>query len=269
MDIRLALMAGTDIPMPEIQLTIHQPRIREIALMGEPDFFAAAQYLGLQKEQLIEDKSLLSKMNNFQILMEVIWQQKTSEKKTALITLLSLMFPSYQPMITPKSILLRSMETQDVKMIDTNNFEIFQNYIREILCLTSVFQGENIIYNPGNAAAQAIANKIMAGRRKVAEIKGKDQQNDSIIARYISILTIGIHSMSLNDLLDLTLYQLFDLIERYTLWLDWDIDLRQRLAGGTPKTEAENWMKSLYSKSSDTTAFSSNNKSDLIEVYTK
>jgi len=52
--------------------------------------------------------------------------------------------------------------------------------------------------------------------------------------------------MSLDDLLDLTLYQLFDLVERYTLWFDWDIDLRQRLAGAKPKKEAENWMKSIH-----------------------
>ena len=32
MDIRLALMCGTDIPLPECQLVIHQPRIKEIAL---------------------------------------------------------------------------------------------------------------------------------------------------------------------------------------------------------------------------------------------
>jgi hypothetical protein len=35
MDYRLALMAGTDIPIPECQLTLHQPSIREIAFIGE------------------------------------------------------------------------------------------------------------------------------------------------------------------------------------------------------------------------------------------
>jgi hypothetical protein len=40
MDIRLALMCGIDIPITEYQITIHQPKIREIALIGEEDFFA-------------------------------------------------------------------------------------------------------------------------------------------------------------------------------------------------------------------------------------
>jgi hypothetical protein len=40
MDTRLALMCGTDIPVPLCQLTVHQPRIKEIAYLGEADFFA-------------------------------------------------------------------------------------------------------------------------------------------------------------------------------------------------------------------------------------
>jgi hypothetical protein len=40
-DIRLALMCGSDIPIPELQATIRQPKIKEIALIGESDFFVA------------------------------------------------------------------------------------------------------------------------------------------------------------------------------------------------------------------------------------
>ena len=34
--------------------------------------------------------------------------------------------------------------------------------------------------------------------------------------------------------LNLTLYQLLDLVERYSLYTDWDIDIRSRLAGASP-----------------------------------
>ena len=33
MDMRLALMAGSDIPIPECQLTLHQPTIKEISFI--------------------------------------------------------------------------------------------------------------------------------------------------------------------------------------------------------------------------------------------
>ena len=51
-DIRLALMCGTDIPVPILQASIHQPKIKEIALMGESDFFVAVQCLNINKDLL-------------------------------------------------------------------------------------------------------------------------------------------------------------------------------------------------------------------------
>lgn len=65
MDIRLALMCGTDIPVPECQLFIHQPKIKEIALIGETDFFSGIQCLCLNKNMFVEDESLLATTNNF------------------------------------------------------------------------------------------------------------------------------------------------------------------------------------------------------------
>lgn len=244
MDIQLALMAGVDIPVPELQTAIHQPKIREIAMMGEPDFFSAIHYLCLDKEALVEDESLLEDLSNFQVLMKVIEQSDSSQKKIAINTLLSFLFPDFKILITPNSIILNNMEKNTRLMIDDNNFNIIQSYLKQILCVNNIFQGNNVVYKPANAEAKRIADKLMRGRRKAAELKGKN--NESIFSRYLSILTVGIPSMSLESCLNLTVYQLFDLVERFNLYFEWDIDLRVRLAGGTPKTEAENWMKSIH-----------------------
>jgi hypothetical protein len=40
-DLRLALMAGIDIPVPECKLIIHQPKIKEIAFLGDEHFLQA------------------------------------------------------------------------------------------------------------------------------------------------------------------------------------------------------------------------------------
>ena len=34
MDTRLALMCGVEYPIPELQIAIHQPRVKEIAYIG-------------------------------------------------------------------------------------------------------------------------------------------------------------------------------------------------------------------------------------------
>ena len=240
-------MAGIDIPIPELQLIIHVPTIKEIALMGETKFFMAGQYLCLDKESLIQDEILLSSLTNFQVLMKVLEQSQDKDKKNAIIMLLTLLFPDYIPIITRNSIILNKPEEKQSRLIDNNNFEIFQTALKEILCVNNIFQGNNIIYNPANDKAKEIAEKLMRGRKKVAEIKSKGN-NESVLTRYISILTIGTNTMSLEDCLNLNMFQIFDLMERYSAFVEWDVDLRVRLAGGKPDKPVESWMRDIHPK---------------------
>ena len=77
MDTRLTLMCGTDYPVPECQLIIHQPTIKEIALIGEQDFFSGIQCLCLHKTMFVKDESLLRDINNFQIFMTIMSEKET------------------------------------------------------------------------------------------------------------------------------------------------------------------------------------------------
>lgn len=240
-------MAGIDIPIPELQLTIHVPVIKEIAFMGETKFFMAVQYLCLDKESLIQDETLLSSLTNFQVLMKVLEQSQDKDKKNAVIMLLTLLFPDYIPVITRNSIILTKQGENQPLLIDDNNFDIFQSVLKEILCVNNLFQGNNVIYNPANDRAKEIAEKLMRGRRKVAEIKSKGN-NESVLTRYISILTIGSNTMSLEDCLNLNMFQIFDLMERYNAFIEWDVDLRVRLAGGKPDKPVESWMRDIHPK---------------------
>jgi len=42
------------------------------------------------------------------------------------------------------------------------------------------------------------------------------------------------------------MFQLYDLIERYNLYINWDLDIRSRLAGGKPDSRPDNWMKNIH-----------------------
>lgn len=246
MDIRLALMTGIDIPIPSLQIAIHQPTIKEISYMGEEGFYIAAQYLCLNKRTFIKDESLLETITNFQVLMKVLEQLQHENPiiKEYLISLLSLLFPSFKIIMTPQSIILNNMETKQNILIDDNNFEDLQNVLNQIFCVNSGAMGENTNFNPKGKKAQEIADKIMAGRRKLAAEQG--EQKSSVLARYLSILTIGTNTMTIESCWNLTLYQLYDLVERYTLFVNWDIDVRTRLAGGKPDSKPDNWMKDIH-----------------------
>ena len=240
-DHRLTLMCGTDYPVPECQLTIHQPRIKEIALIGEQDFFSGVQCLCLNKSMFVKDESLLADTNNFQIFMTIMSEKETADKKAAVQQVCMLLFPQHKVMFTPRSVLL-SGEGQTIQ-IDENNFEYLQAAISDICCMKTGPMDQQA-FNPADVKARQIAEKLMRGRQRVAAEKG--QSNTSIFSQYLSILTIGLGSMSIQNNMELTMYQLYDLVERYMLFVNWDMDVRCRLAGGKPDSQPDNWMKTIH-----------------------
>jgi hypothetical protein len=102
----------------------------------------------------------------------------------------------------------------------------------------------NDAFNPVNEEAKRIADKIMRGRQRVAAQRAAED-GGSTLTRYLSILSIGL-CMELEVLSNLTLFQLYDLIERYMLNSNWDVYVKQRLAGAQDLQEPENWMKAIH-----------------------
>ena len=238
-DRKLALIAGTDIPIVELSLTLHQPKIKEIALIGDSSFFLGIQCLNVSTEAFIKDKTLLEKTNNFQIFMMIMKDKESIEKKDAVLKVLSLIFPGYKISILPRSIMF-SKENETIIM-DELNFNILQEILKDVFCLRGV---GNQGFNPGDAKAKEIADKLMKARQRVAAQKQGGE--GSLFVMYTSILTVGLNSMSLEDCLNLTMYQMMDLIERYYAWLSWDMDIKSRLAGGKPDSRPENWMRNIH-----------------------
>lgn len=242
MDYRLSLICGTDMLIPECNLVAHQPRIKEISFIGESDFFIGAQTLCLHKTMFIEDKTILDSINNFQIFMTIMLQDETKDKKANILNVLNLLFPSYKINVTPNSLLFIKEGVPPIT-VDGNNFEALQEVLRLIFCMHNGPMDQQA-FNPANDKAREIAQKLMRGRQRVAAQNGNS--NVSVFSQYMSILTIGLGSMSLQDLTNLTMFQLYDLMERYTLYTAWDLDVRQRLAGGKPEGTPDNWMKNIH-----------------------
>ncbi len=241
MDIRLALMAGSDIPIPECKLVLHQPSIKDISFLGEDSFFKGVQTICLYKSMFTQDKDVLENINNFQIFMTVINDKTTVDKKEAVQQLFLLVFPQYKVMFSPRSLIFQ--KDQEMISVDESSFDFLQEMMRIVFCSKNGPMDQQA-FNPANARAKEIAEKLMRGRQRVAEQNGSAQT--SIFSQYLSILTIGLSSMGLNDLLNLTMYQLYDLFERYMLYTNWDIDLRARLAGAKPDSQPDNWMKNIH-----------------------
>ena len=241
MDIRLALMTGVDIPIPELQATLHQPTIKEISYIGEKDFLIGIQCLSIQKSMVIQDESLLSTTSNFQIFMTIMNDKMTIDKKQNVLTVLNLLFPNYVIFFTPRAISMNCDKGNVI--IDEGNFEKFQQIIGQVFCLS---KSDASSFNPSNKKAKEIADKLMKARQRIAAQKAAEQGEGSVFAQYVSTLTVGLGSMSLQDCINLTMYQMYDLVERYSLYINWDIDLKSRLAGAKPDKPVDNWMKQIH-----------------------
>ena len=242
MDYRAALICGIDLPIPDCQLVVHQPSISEIAFIGEADFFIGVQALCLYKSMFVEDKTLSDDITNFQIFMTIMMDKESKKQKNAVNMVLKLCFPDYKVLITPNSLIFNK-EGQSGIIVDEKNFEPLQDILRKIFCMKDGPMDQQA-FNPGNAKAQEIAKKLMRGRDRIAAERGGS--NSSVFSQYISILTVGLSSMSMQDLTKLTMFQLYDLIDRYNLYVKWDLDIRARLAGAKPKEESDNWMKNIH-----------------------
>lgn len=236
-DISLALFTGVDIPMVEYGLILHQPTIKEISYIGEARFLSGIQLLGIQKDALIQDKEQADNVNIFQIILQLL--KENQELKNNILNIFQLLFINIKVIIMPKSINFIQADN-NIIMIDENNFQGFQDYLRTVFCLTNKTNND---FNTVTEKGREIANKLLRARQRVAAQKQQGKHNT--LVNYLSSLVVAIPSMSLNDVINLTLYQLYDLLERYSLYSNWDLQIKCQLAGGTVE-EKEDWMKNIH-----------------------
>ena len=240
-NICLSLMTGVDIPIPECQIIIHQPTIKEISLLGEKAFFAGAQTLCVNKNMYQgEGKEQLENISNFQLFISLINEPKIAEQKLYVQQVLSLLMPDYKIIFTPRAIML-NLDTENF-IIDESNFDAFQDICKQVFCLNRNGQEE---YNPANKKAKEIADKIMRGRAKVAAMKAAEGQHSSALTQYISVLCVGL-KYTVETVVNMTLFQLYDLIERNSMFLKWDTDIKSIMAGAKMEKGPDDWMKSIH-----------------------
>ena len=242
-DYNLALMTGIDLPFPELQTVVHQPTIEEISYLGEKSFFLALQYLVLNKNSYIKQETQeLKKLTNFKLFITILGN--SAQEKETITNFLKIIFNKYENIyFTPQSIILRDKENS-IATIDENNFDKLQFILKKMFCLDNSGLGQQLSFNPKGEKAKEIAEKIMKAREKISK-ENNSENSGSSLARYISSLSICT-SQSLKDLIKMSVYQIYDLLERYKLFNDWDLDIKIRLAGGKKENNIENWMKNIH-----------------------
>jgi len=237
----LLLITGNDILFPQANIVIHQPHLKEIGMLGELNFLTGVQFLLFDKNKLlVKDKNGLEAQSNFDIFMSVMNSRDKAKHKTDALMVLALLFPEAKIKIEKDKILLQ-LENFNAS-INKENFSDFQKIIAQMFCLE---ENDEDSFNPDDALAQRIAEKIREGQKKRAESKGKDTEKVTIYSKYISILSVGLHK-SMIDLSNYTVYQIRDELKRFQLKQDFDMYIQAKLAGAQDLEEVENWMEEIH-----------------------
>ena len=216
----LLLLSGNDIPIEEIHLLLHQPTIKEIALIGEDKFFSGCEFLRFTKEKLSsEDRNRLENISNFEIIMSIMREKNPNVQKqvACAMMVLSLLFPTYSIHMNYDKMSIDLQQEEMTFSLNKNTYDTFVKVLNEILFLEGGDTSTD--YNPSGNLARQIADKLRDRQAKLAAAKGNDNQKVAILSRYVSILAVG-ENKDMNSLLNYTVYQLFDEFKRYQLKLN-------------------------------------------------
>ena len=204
---KLLLLSGNDIPFRMGRCSMHQPRLKEIAFIGEEAFQIGSHFLLFNKDNLqMQDKTGLENQSNFHIFMSVMNSAEGAKHKTDAMMVLTLMFPNAEVKIDKDKILLQLENFES--SINEYNFDEFQDIIRQMFCLNSM--GGDGEFNPADALARKIAEKLKKRQQKLAEMKGEQKVN--LFGRYVSILAVGLQK-DMNELMQYTVYQIINEFE--------------------------------------------------------
>ena len=235
MDNDLLLLSGNDLPFIEAQVTIHQPTIKEIAYIGEEAFFTGCELINFSKNVLSEqDKMILEKQTNFDILIAILKERNAvmQRNRNCVEMVLALIFPEYMISIEDSIILKKDNERYE---INNNNFDAFKNLFNTMFVFKKNASKE---YNPNGELARKISEKLRKRQQKLNELKKQKGQKINILTRYISILAVGEHK-DINELMQYSVYQLYDEFERFKLKINNDIYFSAKMAGAKDLEEIE------------------------------
>lgn len=250
-------MAGIDIPFPAMQISIHQPTIKEIAYIGEDTFFTGVELLKITQNILTdEDKSRLNVKTDFDVIMSIMKDRNPASRQRAICAkmVLVLLFPDHVIQVRKDYIaIIKEYETVDENnqpkkayeehALNNKNYPDFRQLI--ILMFSSADQAKSE-YNPAGDRAAALAAQFAKGHQKRAQLSGDQVNNSSgVLNRYVSILAVG-EQKDINELCQLTVYQLFDEFQRYQLKFEYDATFQAKLAGAKDLKEVDNWMDDIH-----------------------
>ena len=247
---RFLLLSGCSIYIPQIKIKLHQPKLKEIAKIGEQYFFMGCELLNFSKNNIVlEDKTDLEDKTNFDIILSIMTdpshKDNISYQKTRIggILVLLCICSNYTVTLKGDYILLEDKKTQEQIKLDNDNYEIFLDVVKKMFCLDE--RKKDIEYKPQGTLGNRIWNKLKKGRKKVEEQKIQQKkllEDSSVLANDVSILACGKKIPIEYIYKKYTLYQFFDEFKRFQMKMNYDYYVEAKIVGAKGMKEVPHWF---------------------------
>jgi hypothetical protein len=227
----LTLISGAPVFIRELGFSIMQPKIKDIAILGEKQFFKSLSYFFIDPKKM-EMQKQVSAFDFFLLLFsqDVSIQQEIAD-------LFILIIENLDEIKFFDGIMIIRVAGHEC-IIDEPKFSLIKESLSQIFKINEDSEGD---LNPVNEAARKIAEKI---KKRKSLLGGNKSSNEPVFSNLVSILSIGSNSISLEDCLNLTMYQIYNLIERFNLYTQYNIQI-QSMMQGAENVELVDWTKQI------------------------
>lgn len=256
---KFTLFSGIEVPIPELGIILRHPTLRDIAYIGEENFFKILNLLNIDKnifinninkekfeteEEYLEYKNLWENLNQFETLLAVLLISSKEEKEQIIediTTFLNMILSTnYSISFEEEEIIL--IKEDKVLIIRSNEYNILLQYIN-ILCCWDHFTSNtsNKEFDPLDDKAREIVEKIKKGRERVNK-NNKDNKDISIFKNYLKKLNVGL-GLAYGQLLDFTVYQAVESMKDLQAKILYEDEMRAIVAGAKPSENFKHWLQ--------------------------
>jgi len=230
----LKLMSGAPLVFENLDICITQPKLKDISYLGEAEFYSGISYFFITKEKL----SIKTDISDFDLFMFMCTQSKEIQKKVSDILILTI--EDLEKISFYDTFIILKFAGHEC-IIDEPKFLIIKETYKQIFCLdfSSVVTNN---YNPVNEQAKKIADKL--NKRKEFLTRNNTKSENNIFSNIISILVIGSKSLSISECLNMTVYQIYNILKRFNLYNEYDLQIKA-LMQGAKDIELVDWTKQI------------------------
>lgn len=265
---KLHILAGTPIPVRSMGTIITQPKIREIAAIGEDKYFTVLSLF--QKADKEDFKSEILKAEEARAKEENPDLEMTEDDKREIEFELDINYPSdfsvfiyllqafpdlknsfesFLYIIFPNLRKIGWVPTLNLTLAERDPIDFTEDMFTEVKDITlsslnyKTADEQSAEFNPANGMASEIAEKIKRAKEK-RNTEASSNSTESPLADMSSILASS-SNLSIQEVMDMTYPQLVIQYERSALLLSFVNQIRASAFGGLDPDDIIDWTKTL------------------------